>query len=146
MALLKGFSEVDVEGNVKIPSNIGDQLGFTPGCPVEIKIIRIKDSSRWPYLIIHHPYSNPRLTRFQVIMMEGKSQIDSEGKLALLDEILEEAKLKPDYRVEIKLMGSKQDPWAAIHNRGPNMLTTLQLKFGIKKKKDKKWPTQKWEY
>lgn len=146
MALLKGFSEVDEEGKVKIPSNIRDQIGFSPGSPVEIKVIRIKDSSRWPYLIVHHPRSNPRLTKLQVVMLEGKSHVDREGKLTLLDEILEETKLKPDYRVEIKLMGPKQDPWATIHNRGPNTLTSLQLKFGLKKKKDKKWPTQKWEY
>jgi len=146
MALLKGFSKVDEEGKVKIPSNIRDQIGFRPESPVEIKVIRIKDSSRWPYLIVHHPHSNPRLTKLQVTMMEGKSQIDEEGKLALLEEMLEETKLRPDYRVEIKLMGSKQDPWAVIHNRGPNTPTTLQLRFGLKKKREKKWQTQKWEY
>jgi len=146
MALLKGFSEVDEEGKVKIPSNIRDQIGFVPGSPANIKVIRIKDSARWPYLIIHHPRSNPRLTKFQVIMMEEKSHVDREGKLTLLDEILKETKLRPNYRVEIKSMGSEQDPWATIHNRGPNTLTTLQVKFGLKKKKDRKWPIQKWEY
>jgi len=146
MALLKGFSKVDEEGKVKIPSNIGDQLGFRPGSPVDVKVIRIKDSIRWPYLIIHHPRSSPRLTMFQVIMMEGKSQIDEEGKLALVEDILEESKLKSNCRVEVKLMGSKQDPWATIYNRGPNTPTKLQMMFGIKKKREKKWPTQKWEY
>ena len=146
MALLKVFSEVDEEGKVKIPSNIGDQLGFSPGSPVEIKVIRIKDSIRWPYLIVHHPRSSPRLTKVQVIMMERKTHLNREGKLTLLDEILEEAELKSNCRLEIKLMGSKQDPWAAIHNRGLNTPTTLQVKFGLRKKKDKKWPTQKWEY
>jgi len=146
MTLLKGFSKVDMKGKVKIPSNIRNHIGFNPGTHVEIKIIRIKDSRRWPYLIIHHSHSYPRLTKFHVIMKEVKSWIDEEGKLMLWEGILEETRLNHDYRVEIKVMGSKQDPWMSIHNRGPNMLTTLQMKFGLKKKKEKKWQTKKWEY
>jgi len=160
MALLRGFSKVDslqspVSGEINkagliaIPSNIRKQAGLFPGSPVKIKVVRIKNSGRWPGIIIHTPQVLPRLSMFQVVTMEEEAKIDNEARLILTGDILREVKLELGYRVEIKLVGSRQAPWAVIYNRGPNRLTTLQEKIGRlggNGKGEKKWQTQKWEY
>jgi len=149
MPLLRGFSKVDQGGLIAIPSNIRKQLGFAPGSSINVKIIRIKDSARWPYVIVHNSGSSPRLSKFQVIMMEERAEMDNEARLILADDILREVKLEPGFRVEIKLLGPKQAPWAVIYNRGSNRLTTLQEKMGHKRKNaksGKKWITMPIDY
>lgn len=137
MVLLKGFSEVDREWKVRIPLNIRDRIDLNSGTPVEIKVVRIKGSNLWPYLIVHPCHSNPRLSKFQIVMMEGKGHVDREGNLSLLKEMLEKTRLRPDYRVEVKLMGPEQNPWVSIHNLGLKTLST-QMNFVPRKKKDNK--------
>ncbi|MBU4312378.1 MAG: hypothetical protein KJ706_06650 [Candidatus Omnitrophica bacterium] len=160
MPLLRGFSKVDSirnpvsngvneAGVIAIPSNIREQVGLFPGSSVSIKIVKIKDSARWPYIIIHNPEVLPRLSMLQVIMMEGTAELDNEDRLILADNILREIKLESGNRVEIKLVGPKGASWAVIYNRGPNRLTTLQEKMGRLRKNGggaKKWQIQKWEY
>jgi len=147
--LLRGFSKVEEGGEIAIPSNIRKQIGLCAGSEINFKVIRIKGSGRWPYIIVHSSGVTPCLTMFQVIMREGTAEIDDEARLILTDNILEEVKLEPGYRVEIKLLGSRQDPWAVVYNRGSNRLTTLQEKIGrlgSTGKRRGKWQTQRWEY
>ncbi|MDI6889662.1 MAG: hypothetical protein QMC83_01805 [Thermodesulfovibrionales bacterium] len=161
MPLLKGFSEIDQEGKLSIPSNILREAGLNLGSQVGIKVVRIKDSSRWPYLIVYpvrkssisngvyHPQNDPRLSQLEVTMMECQGGIDENGRLTLNNDLLEETKLQPNYRVEIKVVGPNHGCWLVIHNRGPARLTTLQEKMGRLGKSGrsaKKWQTQKWEY
>jgi len=149
MPLLRGFSKVSDGGVVAIPSNISKEIGIFPNSTVNVKIIRIKNSGRWPYIIVHRLEVSPRLSMFQVVMAEEKVEIDSEARLILRDDILRELKLELGYRVEIKSVGPARGSWAVIHNRGPNRLTTLQEKMGRQKGRGGdggKWKTQKWEY
>ncbi|MCK4225349.1 AbrB/MazE/SpoVT family DNA-binding domain-containing protein [candidate division WOR-3 bacterium] len=146
MSLIRGFSKVDEEGKIAIPSNIRKKAGVSAGSLVEIKVIRIKDSSRWPHLIVHAFRVCPRLSMFQVVMREEEIEIDDEANLILTDDLLEEAKLGPNYRVEIKLYGPNQGSWITIYNRGPNRLTTLQEKIGRMGKAEKKWKEMTIEY
>ncbi|MFZ6016292.1 MAG: hypothetical protein ACOYU0_01500 [Nitrospirota bacterium] len=146
MPLLKGFSKVDERGRLFIPSNIREKAGISAGSLVEIKVIRIKSSSRWPHIIVHTPGVYPHLSMLQVVMMEERSQIDDEARLILPDSIIEETKLGPNYRVEIKLAGPHRDCWIVIYNRGPARLTTLQEKIGRLGKDEKKWKPMTIEY
>ena len=157
MPLLKAFSKVDsIEvpvsdrmregGKIFIPSHIRGKVGLFAGRSVKIKIIRIKGSSRWPYIIIHTDKSSPRLTKLQVIMMEDVARMDNEAGLILKPDILEEVKLKAGYRVEIKVAGPDRGAWLTIHNRGTNKLTTLQEKIGRLGKGGKKWKSMTIEY
>jgi len=146
MSLMRGFSKVDEEGKIAIPSNIRKKAGISAGSLVEIKVIRIKDSSRWPHIIVHASRVYPHLSMFQVVMREKETQIDDKANLVLTDDLLEEAKLAPNYRVEIKLYGPNQHSWVTIYNRGPNRLTTLQEKIGRLGRAKKKWKEMTIEY
>lgn len=166
MPLLKGFSKVDPinpvrgllsngadgaseGGKIFIPSNIREKAGISTASYVGIMVIRIKGSSRWPYIIVHSPGVYPYLSMLEVVMMEEKSQIDDEARLILADNTLEEAKLLFNSRVELKVVGPNHGSWFVIHNRGPNRLTTLQEKVGRLGKggrDEKKWKTMSIEY
>ena len=160
MPLLRAFSKVecvkdpvssdtDEGGRVFIPSNIRKQAGVTTGALVEINVIRIKGSSRWPYLIVHPPGISLRLSTFQVVMREEKGRVDDENRLVLTNSIMEETKLKPDYRIEFKLAGPNRGSWLLVHNRGSARLTTLQEKMGRQGKGgrgEKKWKPMIMEY
>lgn len=149
MPLLRGFSVIDQEGKFSIPSNIRGQVGLCPGSQVGVKVVRIKGTGRCPYLIVHHPQRHPMLSQFEVTMAESKGVVDEDGRLFLATDILEETKLKPDYRVELKVVGPQRGTWAVVSNRGPNRLTTLQEKvgrMGKSRRNTKKWQTQKWDY
>ena len=149
MPLLKGFSEIDEEAKLPIPSNIRRKAGLNLTSSVGIKVVRIKGSTRWPYLIVYHPQSEPRLSQFEVTMMESQGRIDENGRLTLESNVLEETKLRPHSLTEIKLTGPSQGSWLVIRNRGPNRLTTLQEKMGRMGKGgrgEKKWKTMSIEY
>lgn len=146
MSLMRGFSKVDEEGKIAIPSNIRKKAGISAGSLVEVKVIRIKDSSRWPHIIVHTSRVYPHLSMFQVVMREEEIEIDDEANLILTDDLLEEAKLEPNYRVEIKLYGPNQGSWVTIYNRGPNRLTTLQERMGRLGRAKKKWKGMTIEY
>jgi len=149
MPLLRGFSVIDQEGTFSIPSNIRREVELNPGSQVGVKVVRIKGTGRCPYLIVYHPRRNPLLSQLEVTMMENQCVIDEDGRLFLESDILEETKLKPDYRVELKVVGPARGTWAVVSNRGPNRLTTLQEKvgrLGKSRRNTKKWQTQKWDY
>ncbi|MBU4313817.1 MAG: hypothetical protein KJ821_03370, partial [Actinobacteria bacterium] len=76
MPLIKGFSEIDEKGSLSIPSNIRKEAGLNPTSSVGVKVIRIKGSTRWPYLVVNHPQNRPRLSQFEVTMMESQGRID----------------------------------------------------------------------
>ena len=137
MTLLRGFSKVNPVaagtgegGRIPIPSNMREKAGISAGSIVEIMVIRIKGSGRWPHIIVHASGIRPQLSMLQVVMKEEKSRIDDEAGLILADDTLDEAKLETGYRVEIKLTGPHHASWLVIHNRGPARLTTLQEKIG----------------
>jgi len=149
MPLIRGFSEIDKDGKMSISSNIRKEADLDLAGPVGVKVVRIKGSIRWPYLVVYHPRSNPRFSRFEVTMMESRGDIGESGRLTLEPGVLGEAKFEPHYRAEIKVAGPKRGSWLVIRNRGPNRLTTLQEKMGHRRsagKSGKKWQTQKWEY
>lgn len=149
MPLLRAFSVIDQEGKFSIPSNIRWEVELNPGSQVGVKVVRIKGTGRCPYLIVYHPRRRPLLSQFEVTMMESQGVIDEKGRLILKDDILEETKLEPDYRVELKVVGPECGTWAVISNRGPNRLTTLQEKIGRlgkSRRYPKKCQTQKWDY
>ncbi len=148
MPLLRGFSKVDEGGVITIPSNIRNEAGLFPGTPIKIKVIRIKNTNRWPNIIIHSYQVSPKLSMFQVVMMEEDSQMDANSRLIFKESVLEEAKLEPDSRLEIKLLGPKNGSWIVIHYRGPIGLTTLQEKIGRlgKNGKKKKWKSMSIKY
>lgn len=149
MPLLKGFGVIDEEGKLLIPSNIRREAGLNHGSRIVVKVVRIKGSTRWPYLIVYHSQSNPRLSQFEVTMMESQSGIDENGKLSLERNVLLETKFEPYYRAEIKVTGPNHGSWLIIHNRGSARLTTLQEKMGRLGKgtrNEKKWKTMPIEY
>jgi bifunctional DNA-binding transcriptional regulator/antitoxin component of YhaV-PrlF toxin-antitoxin module len=149
MPLLKGFSEIDEKGSLSIPSNIRKEAGLDIASPVGVRVVRIRGSMRWPYLIVHHPQNDPRLSGLEVTIMKSQGGIDEKGRLAFETRVLEETKFELNYRAEIKLAGPKQEPWVVIHNRGPSRLTTLQEKIGRLRKdrtSRKNWQVQKWDY
>ena len=149
MPLLRAFSVIDQEGRFSIPSNIRREVGLNPQSQVEVKVVRIKGTGRCPYLIVHPPRTGPLLSQFEVTMMESRGIIDKDGSFFLESDILEETKLEPDYRVELKVVGPKCGTWVVVHNRGPNRLTTLQERMGRLGKsrgRARTWETQKWEY
>lgn len=149
MPLIKGFSEIDKNGKLLIPSNILRGAGLNIRSQVGVKVIRIKGSVRWPYLIVYPVTSNPRLSQLEVTMMESQGSIDENGRFTLESDVLEETKLHTNHCVEIKVIGPNHGSWLVIHNRGPNRLTTLQEKIGRLGKNarsQKKRQIQKWEY
>jgi len=149
MPLLRGFSVIDQEGGLSIPSHIRKEAGLDIADSVAIKVVRIKGSTRWPYLIAHHTKINPRFSRFEVTMMKSQGSIDDNGRLTFELDVLEQTKFEPNYRAEIKLAGPRREPWLVIRNRGSNRLTTLQKKLGRRRdggRNMEKWQIQKWEY
>lgn len=154
MPLIRGFSEVDNEGRVAIPAHIQRELGCSPGSWVEITVIRIRGSRRWPHLIVHHPKNPPHLSELQVSMMAQQGAIDEEGRLHLEARTLEEVRLKARDRVELKIVGPSNGSWVVMSNRGPNRLTTLQQRLGRYRQPDgqsrlvegRPWRTQRWGY
>jgi len=78
MPLIRGFSLVDEEGRVAIPVQFQREARCSPGSLVEVKVIRIKESRRWPHLVVHHPKNPPHLTQLQVPIMAQRGAIDEE--------------------------------------------------------------------
>ena len=139
MALMRGFSIVDEEGGITIPSDIGKWAELCPGCGVCMKVLRIKDTSRFPHLVIYRPRNIPFISPLEVIMKEGYEQVDKQGRVVLSREILEELRLEPKYIVELKIHGARGGHWTVVHNRGPWRMTTLQQRVGRKIRGEKKW-------
>ena len=146
MALMRGYSIVDEEGRITIPPDIGKWAQLGPGCVVCMKVLRIKNTSRFPHLVIYIPGNIPYISPMEVIMKETYGKVGKQGRVILSEEILEELRLKPKYIVEFKIHGARSQHWAVVHNRGPWRMTTLQQRLGRKTRGEKKWNKVPIEY
>lgn len=144
MTLLRGFSQVDEQGKIVLGQNFMTQAGLKTDSLVGLKVVRIKNSSRKPYLIIHRLEQVPRFAGLERIFWEGIGQIDSSGRFILGDEVMWESGFEPGFSLELKLAGPGGKPWLVIRSRGQSRLTTLQEKMGLKRKS--KWQVMKMEY
>ena len=139
MALMRGFSIVDEEGRITIPSDIRKAAGLYPSCNVWMKVLRINNTSRFPHLVIYRPGNSPYISLLEVVMKETRGQVDRQGRVILSEGMLEELRLKPKYIVEFKIHGARGQYWAVVHNRGPWRMTTLQQRLGRKIRGEEKW-------
>jgi len=133
MALMRGFSKVDEEGRITIPDEIARFSKLYPGSTVDMVVLRIKGTSRFPHLVIHTPENIPYVSMLEVIMKETKGEVDKKARLTLSDDMLKELRLEPGYLVEFKIHGARGQHWVVVHNRGPWRETTLQQRTGHKK-------------
>jgi len=145
MVLIRGYSKVDEEAKIAIPSHIRFHTGLEPNSLAEIEVVRIKDSNRRPYLIVRKPGSRRPASRFEVVFTNVIRPVDEEGKLSLDADLRSLADLDAGHLVELKLCGSRKDPWLSIRYQGPKKLTTLQERMGIKKAPALKRSVKKWQ-
>jgi len=117
MALIRGFSKVEEGGKIAIPEHIRRWTQLTPGCLIDFRVMRIKDTSRRPHMTFNRLGSSPFISPMEVTMMEGNTMVNEEGKIVLDETILDEARLEPGHLVELKVAGSRQDYWLMVHNR-----------------------------
>ncbi|NQT30580.1 MAG: hypothetical protein HQ596_08405 [Candidatus Saganbacteria bacterium] len=145
MVLIRGYSEVDEEAKIAIPSHIQAYANLEPNSLAEIEVIRIKNSNRRPYLVVHQPGSKRRISMLEVVFTNVNRCLDEKGKLPLDADLQSLSDLKPGHLVELKLCGSSKDPWVSIRYQGPKKLTTLQERMGIKKAPALKRSAKKWQ-
>jgi len=145
MVLIRGYSKVDEEEKIAIPSHMQAYTDLEPGAPVEVEVIRIKNSNRRPYLILRRPGSKRLVSMLEVVFVDVVRQLDPEGKLLLDPDLQSLSDLKPGHLVELKVCGSNKEPWLAIRYQGPKRLTTLQERMGLKKASSPKRSTKKWQ-
>lgn len=136
---MRGYSIVDEEGGITIPPDIGKWAELSPGCAVCMKVLRIKNTSRFPHLVIYRPGNIPYISPLVVVMKETYGRVDKQGRVILSEEILEQLRLEPKYIVEFKIHGARSQHWTVVHNRGPWRMTTLQQRLGTKRRGEKKW-------
>ncbi len=143
---MRGYSLVDEEGRITFPANIRRSAGMEPEQVVDIKVIRIKGTTRYPHMVINTPEFPPYISPLEIIMYEAERKVDDLGRITLSEEILEEMKLKADYLVEIKVLGPQDSHWTVVYNRGPRRETTLQQRIGSRRTRKKSKDPQVWEY
>ena len=146
MALMRGYSLVDEVGRITFPANIRRSAGMEPEQVVDIKVLRIKGTSRYPHMVINKPEFSPFISPLEMVMHETFGKICEQGRITLSEEILEGMKLEAGYLVEIKVLGPKDSHWTVVYNRGPRRETTLQQRIGPRRRRKKSWDTQVWEY
>ena len=95
MTLLRGFGGVDEDGKIALGRNFLIHLGLDLDSLVILNVMRIKESSRKPYLIIHRPEIEPRLSPFEVVFYQCPCRIDAERRMALDDRVIEESEFEP---------------------------------------------------
>lgn len=144
MTLLRGFGQVDEDGKIALGRNYMFQIGLGPDSLVGAKVVRITGSGRAPYLIIHRPDQELRLTGLQTVFYQCPCRIDEQDRVVLDDKIMAESGFEPGLSLEFKLAGPTKAPWLAIRNKGSTKLTALQEKMGLKRKS--KWQVMKIEY
>ena len=139
MTLLRGFGGVDEDGKVALGRNFLIHLGLEPDSFVSLSVMRIKGSGRKPYLIIHRPEIEPRLSPFEVVFYQCPCRIDAERRMALDDRVIEESEFEPGLTnwLEFKMVGPTNAPWLVIKSRGPRRLTSLQERMGVQPKSGK---------
>lgn len=153
MTLLRGFGGVDEDGKVALGRNFLIHLGLKPDSLVSLSVMRIKGSSRKPYLIIHRPEIEPQLSPYEIIFYQCLCRINAERRMALDERVMEECEFEPVITnwLEFKVVGPTNAPWLVIKNRGPRSLTSLQERMGVQPKTSKsipgkdKWNKKKWQ-
>lgn len=138
MVLIRGYSRVEADGRIAIPTNMQRFAGLLPEYPVNFSVRKVF-SSRRPHICFSRPSCPPFLSTLEVIMMEGATSIDEEGKIALYNAILEEAKLEPGHLVEMKVLGPRGAHWIVLQNR-------VRLLMPTKATKEKKWHRMEIQY
>jgi len=147
MALIRGFSRVDEAGKIKIPGNIQRCMGLEEGRTVLLMALRIQQTSRYPHTVLFVPGNPPKLSQFELVMDKAHAIVESDGKITIPSNILEEMRLGKDYRIEMKVQGPHNKHWLVIYNRGPWRETTLRKRMGVKRGDQKKsLKTQVWDY
>ena len=133
MALMRGFSKVDEEGKITMPDEIARFTGLYPGSTANMIVLRIKETARFPHLVIHRPRTFPYISMLEVIIKKAQTEVGEQGALTLSNEIMEQLRLESGYLVEFKIHGARGQHWVVVHNRGPWRETTLQERMGHKK-------------
>lgn len=149
MALRKAYLKTDDQGRIKLPKDVQRLADLKPGQPCVMMVLRIKQTTRWPHAVLFSPSNPPRLSAFEVMMEKGEAVVDKDGLVMLPLNILEEMKLKKDYKVEMKVQGPHNGHWLTVYNRGPWTETTLQQRMGVNRGKEPEQKTHKtlvWEY
>ena len=141
MALVRGYSRVEEDGKIAIPEHIRRWTQLTPGCLIDFRVIRVKDTSRRPHMTFIRPGSSPFITPMEVTMMEGNTMVSDEGKLILDEAILDEARLEPGHLVELKVAGSRQNHWLTVHNRVRYSPTFMPKETRVGQEVKKGWRT-----
>ena len=153
MTLLRGFGGVDEDGRVALGRNFLIHLGLELDSLVILNVMRIKESGRKPYLIIHRPEIEPQLSPYEAIFYQCLCRIDAERRMTLDDRVIEESEFEPGVTnwLEFKIVGPTNAPWLVIKSRGPRRLTSLQERMGVQPKSGKsisgkgKWNKKKWQ-
>jgi len=141
MALIRGFSKVDEDGKIAIPEHIRRWTRLTPGCFIDFRVMRVRDTSRRPHLTFIRMGNSPFISLMEVTMMEGNTMVNEEGKIILDETILEEARLEPGHLVELKVAGSHHDYWLTVHNRVRYTPTFVPREIRVGQEVKKGWRT-----
>lgn len=153
MTLLRGYGGVDENGTIALGRNFLIHLGLEPDSLASLSVMRIKGSGRKPYLIVHRPEIEPRLSPFEAIFYQCLCHINNERRMALDERVMEECEFEPVITnwLEFKIVGPTNAPWLVIKNRGPRRWTSLQERMGVQRKTGKgisskdKWKRKKWQ-
>lgn len=141
MALIRGYSRVEEDGKIVIPEHIRRWTQLIPGCLVDFRVMRVKDTSRRPHMTFIRVGSSPFISPMEVTMMEGNTMVNEEGKIVLDQTILDEARLEPGNLVELKVAGSCQEHWLTVHNRVRYTPTFVPKKIKAGQEVKKGWRT-----
>ncbi|MBC8343385.1 MAG: hypothetical protein H8E61_05350 [Bacteroidetes bacterium] len=148
MALCRAFSKVDEDGHITLPNNVLGLLKVKTGEDLIIHALRIKCTTRYPHAVLFKPVNHPKLSALELVMGNAFVGVDDRGQVILPSNILEEMKLKKDYRVEMKVQGPHNGHWLMLYNRGPWTETTLRQRMGVNRGKSDiaKRKTMTWDY
>ena len=153
--LMRAFSKVDDDGRIAIGRHLWRQLCLTSGGKARLWIVKLKGSSRKPYLFVYKPGGQPRLNEgLERIVWEGLCLVDEAGRLCLGQQFIKDfcPCFAPDARAELKLVGPGSGPWLAIRWRGPAVASTLQERMNVRglarsqKSKRDKWSRMRIDY
>jgi len=141
MALIRGYSRVEEDGKIAVPEHIRRWTQLTPGCLIDFRVMRVRDTSRRPHMTFIRSGRSPFISLMEVAMMEGNTVVNEEGKIVLDETILDEARLEPGHLIELKVAGSRQDHWLTVHNRVRYSPTFVPKETRVEQEVKKGWRT-----
>ena len=50
MALIRGYSRVEEDGKIAVPEHIRRWTQLTPGCLIDFRVMRVRDTSHRPHM------------------------------------------------------------------------------------------------